>query len=233
MDKEAVAEAGFVDFSKSVEDQGQKDALADDDPRKNVIKFPVPCYNCDKEGNVQMCYSSIPFFKEIILMCFSCDFCGYRNSEIKEGGGMGDKGKKIALTVDEPKDLNRDVFKSNTARFIIPEIGFDMDSGTLGSCFTTVEGLLMKAHEELESNNPFGKGDSKMDGKFLDFLRKLKSCQDGETPFTLVLDDPADNCFVYNPFAPNDDPKLKIEVYERNEEQNDELGITHMETDPE
>ena len=68
---------------------------------------------------------------------------------------------------------------------------------------------------------------------FLDFLRKLKSCQDGETPFTLVLDDPADNCFVYNPFAPNDDPKLKIEVYERNEEQNDELGITHMETDPE
>ena len=166
-------------------------------------------------------------------MCFSCDFCGYRNSEIKEGGGMGDKGKKIVLTVDEPKDLNRDVFKSNTARFIIPEIGFDMDSGTLGSCFTTVEGLLMKAHEELESNNPFGKGDSKMDGKFLDFLRKLKSCQDGETPFTLVLDDPADNCFVYNPFAPNDDPKLKIEVYERNEEQNDELGITHMETDPE
>ena len=39
--------------------------------------------NCDKMGNVQMCFSSIPFFKEIIIMAFVCDYCGYRNSEIK------------------------------------------------------------------------------------------------------------------------------------------------------
>jgi zinc finger protein len=215
IDKKAVAEAGFVDFSKSVEDQDVRNELDDDDPRKHVSKFPVPCYNCDKMGNVQMCFSSIPFFKEIVLMCFSCDFCGYRNSEIKEGGGMGEKGKKITLQVNEDIDLNRDLFKSNTASFVIPEIGFDMEAGTLGSCFTTVEGLLMKAHEELEKNNPFGRGDSKNDEKFLEFLAKLKKCQTGETPCTLILDDPADNCFVYNPFAPKEDPKLKIERYER------------------
>lgn len=87
---QTATEAGFVDFSKSVDDQDARNALADDDPRKMVSKFPVPCYSCDKTGNVQMCYSSIPFFKEIILMAFVCDFCGYRNSEIKEGGGMGD-----------------------------------------------------------------------------------------------------------------------------------------------
>lgn len=87
---------------------------------------------------------------------------------------MGDKGKKITLDVKEPSDLNRDLFKSNTARFSIPQIGFDMEPGSLGSCFTTVEGLLMKAHEELEKNNPFGKGDSKMDDKFLEFLNSLK-----------------------------------------------------------
>lgn len=108
-----------------------------------------------------------------------------------------------------------------------------MEPGSLGSCFTTVEGLLMKAHEELEKNNPFGKGDSKMDGKFLEFLRNLKECQDGLRPFTLILDDPADNCFVYNPFAPKDDPKIIIEAYERSKEQNDDLGISDMETDPE
>ena len=42
-----------------------------------------------------MSYSSIPFFKEIIIMAFMCDICGYRNSEIKEGGGTGEKAKRI------------------------------------------------------------------------------------------------------------------------------------------
>jgi zinc finger protein len=55
------------------------------------MKFPTPCSNCDKSGNVQMCFSSIPFFKEIIIMAFICDYCGYRNSEIKEGAGIGEK----------------------------------------------------------------------------------------------------------------------------------------------
>jgi len=91
-----------------------------------VLKFATPYYNCDKEGNVQMCMSSIPFFKEIIIMAFSCDFCGYRNSDIKEGGGMGEKAKKITLRVETPEDLNRDVFKSNYSRFSILELGFDM-----------------------------------------------------------------------------------------------------------
>ena len=36
IDKKAVAEAGFVDFSKSVEDQEVRNELADDDPRKHV-----------------------------------------------------------------------------------------------------------------------------------------------------------------------------------------------------
>ena len=46
-----------------------------------------------------------------------------------------------------------------------------------------------------------------------------------------MLDDAADNCFIYNPFAPEDDPQIGIELYERTDEQNDELGITHMNVD--
>lgn len=60
-------------------------------------------------------------------MAFVCDNCGYRNSEIKEGGGIGEKAKKITLNVTEESDLNRDVFKSDSAAFRIPELGFDMD----------------------------------------------------------------------------------------------------------
>lgn len=36
--------------------------------------------------------------------------------------------------------------------------------------------------------------------------------------FTIVLDDPAGNCFIYNPSAPLADPQITIDEYERNEE---------------
>lgn len=47
-----LAQAGFVDFSKSIDDQGHRDKLGDDDARKGVMKFPTPCSNCEKAGNV-------------------------------------------------------------------------------------------------------------------------------------------------------------------------------------
>ena len=195
------------------------------------MKFPTPCTNCEKMGNVQMCFSSIPFFKEIIIMAFICDFCGYRNSEIKEGGGIANEAQKITVDCSDPSYLNRDVFKSDTAAFSIPELGFDMDAGTLGSVYTTIEGLVAKLIEELEANNPFGQGDSAQDQKFADFVGRLNELKDGKKPFTLVLDDPAGNCFVYNPTAPEKDPKIDVVNYKRTEEQNEQLGIAFMDVD--
>jgi len=52
----------------------------------------------------------------------------------------------------------------------------------------------------------------------MEFIGKLRELKEGKKPFTIILDDGADNCFIYNPFAPNLDPKLKIESYERTEE---------------
>ena len=165
-------------------------------------------------------------------MAFVCEHCGYRNSEIKEGGGIGDKAKKITYTISESADLNRDVFKSDSAAFSIPELGFEMEPGSLGSLYTTAEGLLTKVIERLEENNPFGRGDSKNDSKMLEFLGRMKDASEGKVlPITIILDDPADNCFIYNPNAPNDDPKIKVEYYERTEEQKDYLGISQMNVD--
>ena len=59
--------------------------------------------------------------------------------------------------------------------------------------------------------------------------RMWPSFQEGEMfPFTIELDDPLSNCFIYNPLAPEDDPQIIITVYTRTAEQEDELGITDM-----
>lgn len=175
-----------------------------------------------------MCMATIPYFKEIIIMAFSCEFCGHKNVEIKQGGGISTKATKIVFDVKGVKDLNRDVFKSDTTYFAIPELGLELQPGTLGSVYTTVEGLLDKILDHLNATNPFGRGDSTTNTKFLAFLTELKAMKDGERPFTFVLDDPLSNCFIYNPTAPEDDPQIHITIYDRTWEQNEDLGINDM-----
>merc|ERR1712226_1615937 len=60
------------------------------------------------------------------------------------------------------------------------------------------------------------------------FNDKIQQILDGEREATLVLDDPAGNSYVQNPNAPADDPNLKKELYERTDEQKDDLGLSMM-----
>jgi zinc finger protein len=62
--------------------------------------------------------------------------------------------------VQKVADINRDIFKSETCYFEIPEIDLTLQPGTLGSMYTTIEGIMTKIVEHLEESNPFGAGDS-------------------------------------------------------------------------
>jgi zinc finger protein len=49
-----------------------------------------------------------------------------------------------------------------------------------------------------------------------------------EHPFTLILDDPLSNSYLQNLYAPDPDPNMTVEMYDRTFEQNDELGLNDM-----
>ena len=44
-------------------------------------------------------------------MATVCEYCGHKTNEVKSGGGIEAKGKKITLKVTDPTDLSRDVLK--------------------------------------------------------------------------------------------------------------------------
>ncbi|KAK6150209.1 hypothetical protein DH2020_017734 [Rehmannia glutinosa] len=178
--------------------------------------------------------ADIPYFQEVIVMASSCDTCGYRNSEVKPGGRIPDKGKKIIVHVKNIKDLSRDVIKSDTASVIIPELELELTSGTLGGLVTTVEGLISKIGESLERVHGFTFGDSLDDNKkskWKEFGAKLDKLKRLEQPWSLIIDDALANSFV----APatdeiENDTQLTFEEYERSWEQNEELGLNDMDT---
>lgn len=49
-----------------------------------------------------------------------------------------------------------------------------------------------------------------------------------ERSFTVVLDDPLANSYIQNLYAPDPDPNMTIEMYERSWQQNEELGLNDI-----
>lgn len=199
-----------------------------------VQTFRASCPSCTQECETHMKPVNIPHFKEVIIMSTTCEHCGYKSNEVKTGGSIPEKGRKITLLCDDPADLSRDILKSETCSLHIPELHLDIQEGTLGGRFTTLEGLLKQVYEELESR-VFTQTSDSMDEatkqRWVDFFAKLKEALDGKVHFTVIMEDPLAGSYIQNVYAPDPDPNMKIEDYERTQQQNEDLGLNDMKTD--
>ncbi|CAO3617332.1 unnamed protein product [Mucor hiemalis] len=200
-----------------------------------VMSFPANCPSCNAPCATNMHVMEIPHFKEVVIMATNCDHCGYKSNEVKAGGSISEKGKRITLKITDAEDLSRDILKSETCGLRIPEINLELTNGTLGGRFTTVEGLLRQVHDELYGRANFNEGDSATsDGKakWTDFLDNLNKVADGKLmPVTLIVDDPLANSYLQNLYAPDPDPEMIIEEYERTWDENEDLGLNDMKLD--
>lgn len=202
---------------------------------EEIATFHNNCPNCNAICETNMKLTEIPFFKKIVLMCSYCESCGVKSAEVKSGTGIEEKGTRYTLKITDASDLNRDLLKSDTASFEIPEIDFYMNAGTLGDKFTTIEGLLKDLRDNLDHVAPFQGGDSETVAKaqvMTELLKNIDSIRDGKRlDITVILDDPSGNSYLQNVYAPEEDPNMKVEHYERNFEQNEILGLNDMNTD--
>jgi len=197
-------------------------------PDEEVMIIHENCPSCHHVGENRMKLTDIPYFKQVLIISFACDFCGYKSSEIKPSAAIENQGRKTTLRVESIEDLSRDLLKSHTASLMIPEVELELAPGTLGGMFTTIEGMIHSVHTSLRDSNPFLLGDSSDSGqrrKFLEFLDRLEGLQEANIPFHVVIDDPAGNSYIQNLYAPDPDPQMTVELYERTKDQNDELGI--------
>lgn len=85
---------------------------------------------------------SIPYFKNMLIFSFICSYCGSHQTETKNAGPIHKFGKKMILDVNNPADLKRDVYKSDSASIAIPELQLEMGLGSQGGIYTTIEGLI-------------------------------------------------------------------------------------------
>ena len=225
-------------------------AGADDDDivPDQVYQFPASCPGCMHPCTTNMKMVDIPHFRQVVIMNTTCGDCGYKSNDVKTGGEIPDRGKKLVLRVSSPEDLSRDILKSETCALECPELNLAVNPGTLGGRFTTVEGLLAQVRGDLHSQifeadgnaaaasggqGGGGGGDSLGDDerqRWEAFFESLDDAIAGRRQFTVVLTDPLASSYIQ---SLADDPgefdaKVTAEEYARTDEEEEDLGLKDM-----
>jgi zinc finger protein len=99
-----------------------------------------------------------------------------------------------------------------------------------------VEGILTQVRDDLKSsifdtNDGGDSMETSSKTKWTEFFEKLSSAINGEVKFTIILEDPLASSYVQSFTAPEPDPKIKMEDYERTEEEKESLGLNDMRTE--
>eukprot|EP01136_Pigoraptor_vietnamica_P022833 Opistho-1_new@6229 len=175
--------------------------IAADETEQDVTEIESLCMNCEEKGVTRLLLTKIPFFKEVILMAFECPHCGYKNNEVQSGGMIQEKGIRVTLHVKSAEDLNRNVVKSDSATVSIPELDFEIPANTQKGKLTTIEGLLERTIAALEQDQDARQAhEPESAAKIESFLSRMRSCMNGEMPFTFIVDDPSGNSHIMNPY---------------------------------
>ncbi|KAG7864960.1 hypothetical protein KL918_005086 [Ogataea parapolymorpha] len=198
---------------------------AEDAQGHPVQEIDSLCMNCHETGVSRLLLTSIPYFREIVVISFECPHCGFKNSEIQPASTIAEKGSRYVLKIENKEDFNRQVVKSDycTCKFIELDIEIPAKRGQL----TTVEGLLSEMVEDLEMDQPQRKEvQPEIYEKIEQFLAKIRSVLNGETglPLTFLIDDPSGNSWIeYVPGEPQH--KWSVVEYNRTPQQNVMLGL--------
>lgn len=208
-----------------------------------IYEIPAVCPACTKACTVNMKKVQIPHFKEVIIMATVCGHCGYRTSDVKTGGSIPEKGQRITLRIENREDLSRDILKSETCVLKSHELDLEVQPGTLGGRFTTVEGLLTQVRDQLYGQIfDLGDEDGGLTGgdsmpattkeKWDRFFDKLDTAIKGDMKFAIILEDPLASSYVGPCWKDiEEDPQIVKEDYERTAEEREDLGLNDMKTE--
>ena len=205
-----------------------------------MYSLPCECPGCAKYAMMNIQMVNIPYFKQVIVSAVVCVHCGYRTNDVKTGGEIPDKGQRILFHVKSPVDLRRDLLKSETCAVRIEACSVEVQPGTMGGRFTTVEGLLTQIRDDLRGSIFSTDDDQKSGGdsmeedmklSWLHFFAGLDKAIEGKMQYTIELEDPLASSYVQSLTAPEPDPQIEIEDYERTKEEEEDLGLSDMRTE--
>ncbi|MFZ0004776.1 MAG: ZPR1 zinc finger domain-containing protein [Methanoregula sp.] len=151
---------------------------------------PGPCPYCNTEIEYIYKTENIPFFSDILIISAVCPSCGYRYVDTQLLKNADPVRYEMPITTRD--DLDVRVVRSMTASLEIPELGVRIDPGPACEGFVSnVEGVLNRIAQAIKTAIRDGDDVEQENGRVL--LEKIASISAGETPATLIIQDPMGN----------------------------------------
>lgn len=206
-------------------------ALDVDADLERITVIESLCVNCGENGQTRMLLTSIPYFRDIIVLSFRCDLCGFSSTETQSATDMADKACRYQLHIEADseaavEDLNRQVIRSEKAVVRIPEKEFEIPATTARGEISTVEGIIRNAADALDAT--YLQSENDLPEEQIDVISDLvdwfRDAYQGNETFTFVVEDLTGNSYVQNPNAPRTDPRCTITHFDRTQEQVEALG---------
>jgi zinc finger protein len=121
------------------------------------------------------------------------------------------------------EDIHRQIIKSDICVLSIPEIELEISEGN--GRFITIEDLLKETYDNLKKYSSNYQSSINKNNPTLKTLSKIQSILDGDTDFTLVLNDPLGLSQI-ELFENDTFEKLHVELIERNHLENSNFNIS-------
>ncbi|KAL8755964.1 MAG: hypothetical protein Q9199_003246, partial [Rusavskia elegans] len=157
-------------------------------------------------------------------MSFSCDHCGFENTDVQSAGQIQERGAKYTLKVTQVDDMERQIVKSDIAVLRLETLDIEVPAGR--GRLTNIEGVVCDILKDLEAGQRQRKKDDPDLWQKIDDLVQplLKMALNQNFPFTITLDDPSGNSWI-EPSSKDKAGKYQKSQYPRTLEQNAALGL--------
>jgi len=236
-------------------EEPKTDGVTGEDDERAVQEIESLCMKCRQQGVTRLLLTSIPFFREVIVMSFRCEYCGNHNNEIQSAGQIRPEGAVYTARMLARADLDRQIVKSESCTVIIPD--FKLTIPPSRGQLTTVEGLLRDVYADLSSDQSLRRIENEAAytkiQTILDKIKDILADDEDEDeneesvvgqvkakkasqkdvpmkPFVVTLDDPAGNSFLEF-IGSMADPKWNMRTYRRTRQQNIDLSLANPDTD--
>ncbi|KAG0148244.1 hypothetical protein CROQUDRAFT_655160 [Cronartium quercuum f. sp. fusiforme G11] len=206
-------------------ENSREDNKEEEEHCEGVDSIESLCMECGKNGMTRMLLTSIPFFRQVIIVSFKCPHCHHSNNSIQSAGQIQPRGSVYTVKdLCSPADMNRQIIKSEHCVVKIPEFELEIPKGQ--GKMTTVEGLIRNCIEDLSFNQPARQHTApEVYEKIEILLAKLERVIGPDaTPVTIQLEDPSGNSFI-EAIGGLSDPKWSKNEFNRSTQQNIELGL--------
>ncbi|AFV24918.1 ZPR1-like zinc finger protein [Methanolobus psychrophilus R15] len=163
----------------------------------------APCHSFVTRTSCPLCHEDliinwqgddIPYFGEVMHITSRCE-CGFRFSDtliLTQRAPM-----RYELELESQDDLNSRVVRSTSGTIRIPELGIDVEPGSISESYVTnVEGVLDRILNVVMTATKWHVEEPEKHSLGLDIQQALRDAIDGHRKLTLVIEDPMGNSAI-------------------------------------